>query len=352
MADAGGFGQAIDGLKDAAKSLAKGLGFSFDDPDAPSWPESTPDGIFDTGLFSNDSDYWSVNGADWGKVFSYQFVIVEDPNGGNVDAFYYTLPIPPQQVMFKQVSASMATPTIGGVVEETSPNTFWTIQLVGTTGIAVTRGDKSAEFQRTKISRQFRQSLSTTGLLAGLSAGINSVLGKVGTVADSVVGAVGALQDGDAASAIGDVVGAANAALLPPIPYGGSGVDGENNGYTEAQELSKFLYMYSRVKAANPTDFGLRFKSFKDGQQWDCIVQDFTLQKSAQNPMLYRYQIVLKAWSVTGIQATKSDSFDRFGPGGDLKAVNTVGIQAFNLMKGVVNNFSGNSTSNSALFLK
>lgn len=376
----GGLLPDIDTLKDAAKDLAGAFGVKIGGGIDPIYQEDALEGAFPNGDVTTDgfSVPWSIDGTDWYKVFAYQFAVVafvEEPTsefasqvaeaagqlaGGQAafaaavgstqdqgsvqDAFdqafaaaadetisefvdrefLYTLPIPPQAMTTKMIPASQATATIGGVVEETGANVFWMITMSGTTGIGVTRGDDG----RGKVAKKFRDKIATTGLLSGPLAGVNSVLSKVGGVADQFMDAGNAALNGDIGGATGGLVGALNTALLPALPYAGSGVDRDTNGFTEMQELHRFLYTYSKLKAASPQTYALRFRNYKTNQQWQCILQDFQIQQSAQNPMLQRYTITLKCWDVKPIGADDraSAEFDRFGAGGDLKPVSTISL--------------------------
>lgn len=354
---------SIDTLKDAATDLGLGGLFGLEDKSVdPIYSAEGPESdLFPEGEGKKGAKVpWAITGTDWHKVFAYQFVVVNEKEeeekekkseglfkdfvnnfvqglketfAGPAEStqkreFYYTLPIPPQSMAIRMIPASQATATIGGVVEETSENVFWTIAMSGTTGIGVTRGETGVVGGRNKVATQFRDKITTTGLMSGPLAAVNGVLSKVGGVADAGLGAAAALGSGDLTGFASGVVGAINTALLPPLPYAGSGIDRESNGFTEMQELHRFLYTYSKLKATNPHNYKLKFRNFKTNQQWDCILQDFQIQQNAQNPMLQRYNIILKCWNVkpVGADARASAEFDRFGPDGDLKAVSIISV--------------------------
>lgn len=326
-----GFDQAIDTVKDGLGDLASAFGFNLN------LGQENEDGkIYDYAkaaleeLASVDGKSWTFNGQDWYKIFGYQFVVLA---GSPPEELIYTLPIPPQQFSVRMIPASQATPTLGGVVEETNANVFWLISMSGTTGIAVSRNDDGSK-KRHKMAKQFRDSISTTGLLSGALAGINSAISKIGGAADALVDVGKSVADGNVAGVTGGLVGAFNTTFLPPMPYSASAVDGQSNGYTEIQELHRFLYTYSKLKGKNPSNFHLKFRCYKTNQEWNCILQDFSIQQSASNPLLYRYNIALKGWNV--MEAAKgedSEQFDRFAVGGDLQSVNLVNPQVFNTIK-------------------
>jgi len=297
-----------------------------------------------------DGILWSIDGESWGKVFSHQFIVEEtqDPEDfvgpllgvaipTTTKSYYFTLPIPPQSVSIEPILPGSVTPTIGGVVEEISAVSLWRISLSGTMGIAPSR-ETGDMFDRKKTATVFRTRIATTGLLAGLSASVQATLSKATGVFNAGAQAVSAV-DGfnlDSAGAIaGGVTGALNNALLPPIPFSSSAVDGDSNGFTETQELQKFFYLYSYLKAQNPKKYNLFFANYKTNQKWQVQVKKYPIRQSAANPNLYRYDIQMIGWNCEEPDAALGQPVDRFGPKGDLASVNTVGLAAIGQLKSI-----------------
>lgn len=278
---------------------------------------------------------WAINGENWYKVYGYQFHIEDKKSDGKANSkYYFTLPIPPQSISVTPVIPAKATPTMGGVVEEHSPVTFWQINLMGTTGVAISRrpGD---EQNRQYMAGQFREILSTTGLLAGKFNQLNKAINKIGGIVDNTISTIQNIQDGknplnQVTAGVKGVVGAVNNSLLPQIPYAASAVSRDTNGFTEAQELQLFFYVYQQLKSQDPQRYDLYFTIYKTNQRWRTIVRNFSLQQSANEPMSYKYQISLQGWDCKSAdkESDLSKAFDRFGPEGDLKTVNTMGIAA------------------------
>ena len=286
-----------------------------------------------------------IDGQRWYQTFPYQFRVnrFEDDPANPAQQFIYTLPIPPSALSIKLVPASQATATFGGVVEETSETVFWMIQLQGTTGTAISRNlgaggirdmgstfgrgtKKVSSADRTSMAKKFRDTIETTGLLAGAFASIEGAALKAGNIADSLIGIKDDLTLG---GVVGRVTGAMNAAFTPNLPYGKSGVNDVTNGYTEINELHRFLAAYSAFKEKFPKNYSLNFYNHKDKQKWRVVLQDFNVQKSSQNPFLYRYQMVFKGWDMSdSTEGGKKDiaAYNRFGSDGDLKPVNTLSL--------------------------
>ena len=294
----------------------------------------------------NDGILWDIDGESWGKVFSHQFIIEEtqDPEDfvgplpgitipTTTTSYYFTLPIPPQSVSIEPILPGSVTPTIGGVVEEISAVSLWRISLSGTMGIAPSR-DTDDMFDRKKTATVFRTRIATTGLLAGLSASVQSTLSKATAIAGNVENAI------DQGFTAGAVTGSLNDALLPPIPFSSSAVDGDSNGFTETQELQKFFYLYSYLKAQNPKKYNMFFANYKTNQKWQVQVKKYPIRQSAANPNLYRYDIQMIGWNCEQPDAALGKPVDRFGPKGDLASVNTVGLNAIAGLKTISNNLA------------
>lgn len=293
--------------------------------------------------------FWSINPENWYKVFPYQFVVMQaaasdsgipevSTSTSPTEFSLYTLPIPPQALTVKMVPASQVTATMGGVVEETAANVFWDIVLAGTTGTAVGKSgsldkrmnpSKSSWYtpqDNVKTATVFRDKISTTGELSGILGGLGTAAAKIGQQADRVVGAI---DNPSPAGIIGSISGSVQDALLPTPLYTASAVSRKRNGYSEMLEMQRFLLVYSRMKGAFPNKYFLKFRMYKTGQEWMCSIRDFQVSQSVNNPMLYKYNIQLRCWNVGGIAKDKMNdaAYDRFGPTGDLSAVNVVSMK-------------------------
>lgn len=281
----------------------------------------------------NAFEYGIVRLDNWHKIYPYQFIVqdTDTTTGEGYTKYIYTLPIPPDAMSVQMVSASGVTATLGGVVEEVSENVFWNIQLSGTTGSAIGRPVISGLEPDTTISdtttvaTHFRPALSTTGLLAGLGAGIQTVVQGVSNV---VSGAMpGSFQP---STLLAPVSGALSGLTQPPLPYSGSAVSSggnSSNGQMEILQLQRFLHAYSILKGESADRWRLWFVNNKDNQAFRVIISGgMTVQRSVQEPYLYRYKISMVGWGVTSSNLIAGEDagkpLDRFQ--GDLKTVNTL----------------------------
>ena len=334
------FGQAFDAVKEKASELIEG-GNDLLGLNANTKAGNAAEGPYAKTFPNEASVAWMIDGHDWYKVFGYRFTIVytrllKDTPGldgfkkfnrrqAEFQGFHFTLPIPPQSLQISPVFPSKVTATAGGVSLENSPTKFWSINMSGTTGVAVDRGgdgiasdasvNKDSErVKRTKMATDFRNTLQTTGLLSGAAGKINKFATKAGGVVDDLLE--------------GNIAGALNTAVLPPIPYAKSSVDHRSNGFKEAQELQRFFYMYQALVSRNPKEYSLLFTNFKTDQVWEIKTPELRLLQSADDPLLYKYSMNITGWNVRsvadrfGTRIREQAAFDRFGSEGDLREVN------------------------------
>jgi hypothetical protein len=283
------------------------------------------------GIQEGRGPFYTVSSEDWYKTYPYRFKIVNKDK-----VIYYSLPIPPEALSYQMVSASQLIPTLGGVVEETSPTVFWQIALSGTTGIG--------------ISRKYAKDL-TTDTLDAPAAGENSfrrVLkgGLLANTFNKAANAFEAAADQGAAGYVGLLEGLAStaqrynsSAVRSNVPEDGTasklanivGVDlsrfsnktNATNGYVEIHLLHTFLNAYGHLKDNNPEDVKLYFESQKDNMQWQVIIKNFAFQKNANQPYLYKYNIVLQGFDLSEVGKDNRKAVDRFGPNGDLGGVSS-----------------------------
>lgn len=293
------------------------------------------------GIQEGRGPFYTVSAEDWYKTYPYRFKIVVTENNKD-KVIYYSLPIPPEALSYQMVSASQLIPTLGGVVEETSPTVFWQIALSGTTGIGISR----------KYAKDAKDLSPDT--LDAPAAGENSfrrvlkggLLANTFNKAANAFEAVSGAHNQGAAGYVGLLEGLAStaqrynsSAVRSNVPEDGVasklanivGVDlsrfsnkpNATNGYVEIHLLHTFLNAYGHLKDNNPEGVKLYFESQKDNMQWQVIIKNFAFQKNANQPYLYKYNIVLQGFDLSEVGKDNRKAVDRFGPNGDLGGVSS-----------------------------
>ncbi len=229
---------------------------------------------------------------DAGSVVPYYFKIVEySPDNGwlsadgkiqisggfNTDTFYFY--IPPSAISVQNIFAINVAATNQGILEEHNGMVFRNIQVSGTTGL-----------WPAKPNRQTVQ----TGLVAGIgnaiqslfpatTSAISSMVQKAKNVANAVTGG----KDNDLDKSNTKLQGLANISMT---------------GWFQFWQLNNFLIAYSEYKKNSGNDganIRLVFGSKKDNIEYVVTPLNFTLKRDIANPLLYRYDIALKAWDIT-----------------------------------------------------
>lgn len=279
---------------------------------------------------------FSLKPEDWYKVFPYEFV-VEDIEEG--EKYIYALPIPPESLTLSMVSTSNLTPTIGGVVEETSETVFWQVNLTGTTGISPSRQVTDKVVSGTE---GFRQSFNTGGILGKLVGsflgGFNSLAQRTDTLF-SIGKNFGPGSDTEPAA-----FNKLSGAIENQPAFSRSAINGDplkSNGYTEIHQLHMFLNIYAKLKDSEQSRYRLYFKNNKDNIRWGAIVKSFSIQKSVNQPFLYKYSISLQCFEMQDATLSgRTPAVDRFGKDGDLATANSLTAtgaitKASSLVKGI-----------------
>ena len=213
-------------------------------------------------------------------------------------SYIFYLPINPKNINIVTHFATNVIATLYGTVEEHSEQRYFDITISGTTGFAP---QFTEETQVTKTAtptpigssgRKRYDDFSVSSLAGGF-------LGKT----------VGKIQN---------ALNQANTALntLGNTNNYKTGVFNNSSGYVAFHNLYKFLLQYKKetvasgslanspvesmgsTQAPNPP---LLFVNYKDNNQYSCAIQRFTLERSAEDPMLYNYSIQMRAYNLSPI---------------------------------------------------
>ena len=278
--------------------------------------------MFGLDILATRANSWVVDASRWYEIRPYEFVAYDSKANKE---YVFSLPIPPESISVAPVIASEATPTLGGVTEETSENVFWTINMQGTTGMSVDRADASKPAQG---AGAFRKVANSSGMISGALQGLAD---KVQSFVDSGNALSGALTSGDLAAGL-------NATLANPLWFRRSAVSNQRNGYYELLLLHKWLNMFSSAKEQSPTTWSLYFRNHKDNTEFRIVLKGFRMSKDKSNPYLSRYQIEAKGWQCQSPIRIEKNAIDRFAKGGDLEVANTLTVTGIvTKAKGLVN---------------
>lgn len=253
---------------------------------------------------SLDSIY-SVTASNWYKSLPYGFTFYNRDAGGTTPTSTIYLPILPSNINVVTQFATNVVTTMYGVVEEHSEIRYYDITISGTTGIspkwilkkeAGTKDSKAGT--ESQANSEGRESFNNGGLdFGGFLPEVTNTINQIKDIAS------------DISNALGDGVKM------------NTGVSPEETGYMAFHNFYRFLLQYKKDAAGqNSTQrkqHPLQFVNYKDGVKYDAVIQSFTLNRSADNPMLYNYSIKIRGYNLRDVDAspTESDNLSRLGLG-------------------------------------
>lgn len=197
------------------------------------------------------------------------------------DSTFY-LPISPSNLNITTHFATNVISTMYGTVEEHSEQRYYDIIISGTTGM-------SPRYYK-NIEDQSYDSIST------------KAIGRAGTPIKSRVGGpLGGFMKRTQAlientlNQANDLLGEDNSS---------TGIDLQRTGFAAFHNFYKFLLLYKK-DAAGEKGFiidgdkkTMEFINYKDNNMYDVAIQQFQLTRDATNPMLYNYNIVMRAYNL------------------------------------------------------
>jgi len=224
---------------------------------------------------------------NWYKQKPYAFVLSR--RTGEVDTFY--LPISPSNLNITTHFATNVISTMYGTVEEHSEQRYYDITIAGTTGM---------------MPRYYRP-IGYQKIPSGGRAGY--------AVKDSLSNAAGGFFK-RTLSVVNKALNSVSALLGEPAPSTGVSLDA--TGYVAFHNFYKFLLTYkkdasgessTRIRGGHP----FKFINYKDNNEYDVAIQGFTLTRDASNPMLYNYNLTMRAYNLRKVTANKivADVADR-----------------------------------------
>lgn len=258
--------------------------------------------------------FYNHDGKNWYKSLPYAF---KANFNGKTSIFY--LPINPQNLQITTHFATNTVATLYSTVEEHSPQRYFDISIQGTTGFAPRYTGIVGDAGHLGGGRSAYQSGEVFSNLAG--GFFQKTLGQLDQALNRASDAVAAI-----------------AGKSRPFK---TGVFADNNGYVAFHNLYKFFLQHKKDASAGTAVGGktpsasnvlgsaaslasrsgstfssmnnsatpkvgatpMLFINYKDGNQYSCAIQRFTLERSAENPMLYNYSIQLRAYNLSPIGA-------------------------------------------------
>ena len=243
--------------------------------------------------------------TNWYKSLPYGFSFFNRSESSKSTSIFY-LPILPSNINVTTHFATNIVTTLFGIVEEHSEVRYYDIEIAGTTGISPRYIDAKQQGKKPdEITNQVgRESAANPGLdLGGFLPEVTNTINQVKNVVS------------DIGSALGNG------------PTMKTGVDVNKTGYMAFHNFYRFLLNYKKDTAGQSNLGGtkrkhhpLQFLNYKDRVKYDCVIQSFTLTRSAESSMLYNYSIKLRAFNIRSVDAAppEQDQLAKLGLG-DIK---------------------------------
>jgi hypothetical protein len=233
---------------------------------------------------AKQTETYKVLISNWYKAQPYGFKLNMRDNKNAV----MFLPINPNNLHISTNFATNIISTLYGVVEEHSDVRYYDISIRGTTGIAPRHvepkiDEKLSPANYYKTSRRSgRSSFSVAQSAKGSIAASGFFSKTLGAINNTL----------DKASDLFEGRNKPQSALID-----------KNSGYVAFHNLYRVLLQYKKDAAgissnSERKEHPLTFFNYKDNNQYDVVVQNFTMERSADNPMLYNYSIQLRGYNL------------------------------------------------------
>lgn len=249
------------------------------------------------------AEHYTIQEENWYKALPYCFRL-NFRTGDPIDMY---LPISPSNLTITTNFATNMISTLYGTVEEHSAVRYYDIVIEGTTGMApkyVRPINSITKFgSTTSIEREsFAVDSSIFDKIRGY--GLSKTLATLEKAVNKISDVFSALQ-----------------------PNNQTGLYKDNTGYVAFHNLYRNLLAHKadtalgfeeREGAKSP----LEFINYKDNNQYSVVIKNFTLKRSADNPMLYYYAIVMRGYNLKTADSAKEglsvgdESLKKFGLNG------------------------------------
>jgi hypothetical protein len=216
---------------------------------------------------------------NWYTAKPYGFKLTK--RNGSQSVFF--LPISPQNIQITTNFATNVIPTLYGTVEEHSDVRYYDIVISGTTAIAP---KYMAEYSGPSANAAAKAISSPGRARFPIATGV-----PLGGFFSKTIGLVSQIVNKAT-----DVINGS------PKPE--TGIYTLQSGYVAFHNLYRFLLKYKKDASGADGGAGIRkrhpltFFNYKDNNEYDVAVRQFVLNRSADNPMLYNYQIVMRGYNL------------------------------------------------------
>lgn len=253
---------------------------------------------------------------NWYKAFPYGF---RAKIGGNVQNFY--LPISPSNLNIVTHFATNIVATAYGTVEEHSEQRYFDITIAGTTGLAPRyydiETDKSVTDDDSTITRGLPTSAWSNFIKSTKDALLNaSNVSSIGRTSYQITNVNTGGFFNRTKSLIENTVNKVVDLFGGDDEYE-SGVDYSKSGYAAFHNFYRFLLQHKKDISTSNNAKGskvhpLIFVNYKDNNQYNVAIQTFQLIRSADDPMLYKYNIVMRGYRLSNLDAVdKPEPLDK-----------------------------------------
>lgn len=227
-----------------------------------------------------DLNHYEIRFRNWWKSLPFGFRY--NPRDGARPLFFF-LPISPENIQVRTPFATNIVSTMYGTVEEHSEVRYHDIVISGTTGITprysqIFKGEPIQHRQRASYDN-----LSTLPPTEGFFERTRELANNVIKEAEGVSAQFKGAKTID------------------------TGVQQALSGHAAFHNFFRFLLEYKRdtsgeANTAQRRVHPLQFLNYKDNIQYDASIVDFNLTRSASDPFLYRYNIVMRCYNLKTIE--------------------------------------------------
>lgn len=255
----------------------------------------------------NDKDFYSTIAGNWFTAKPYGFIVTL------TDGKVYTmfLPISPSNLSISTPFATNMIPTLYGTVEEHSDVRYFDISIEGNTGLApqfsspYTIGTEKEDDKKTSKTKD-KSTITSSGRT---SFEVNE------TIKSDALGGFFSKT----IAAVNQTVNKAAEAFTGSNKKNSAGFTADNTGYYAFHSLYKMLLRYKKDASGNgdkkpekgkERNHPIIFFNFKDGNKYNVVIRNFTMRRSADNPMLYYYSIQMRGYKMTSTGVGKTETAD------------------------------------------